>query len=62
MKSLIENYINGNLSDARKQAKKYSQSKIREALLEYGFSELKAALVAAWLKTGAGFQAAAFAK
>jgi hypothetical protein len=59
MKSLIENYINGNLTTARKQAKRYSQSAIRLALQdEYGYSPLKAALTAAWLKTGEGRQAA----
>lgn len=57
MNSLIENYINGNLKTARKQAKRFSQNKIREAMQDYGFSALKAALVAAWLKTGEGYQA-----
>lgn len=59
MKSLIENYINGNLTTARKQAKRHTQAAIRTALREdFFFSPLKAALVAAWLKTGEGFQEA----
>lgn len=59
MNSLIENYINGNLSAARKQARRFSQNAIRHALRdEYGFSPLKASLVALWLKTGEGWQEA----
>ena len=59
MNTLIENYINGNLTTARKQAKRYSQSAIRHALQdEYGYSPIKAALTAAWLKTGEGWQEA----
>ena len=59
MKSLINNYINGNLSTARKQARRHSHRAIREALQESaGYSERKAALTADYLKTGEGFQAA----
>lgn len=58
MKSMIENWINGNLKEARKQAKRHSLTRIREALEdEYGYSALKSALVAVWLKTGEGYQA-----
>lgn len=57
MHSLIENLINGNLSDARKQAKRHSQNAIRHALQDdYGWSPIKSALAALWLKTGAGYQ------
>jgi hypothetical protein len=57
MKTLIENFINGNLTTARKQAKRFSLSDIRRALQDdYGYSPLKAALSAGWLKTGEGFQ------
>jgi hypothetical protein len=58
MKSMIENWINGNLKEARKQAKRHSLTRIRETLKdEYGYSEVKSALVAIWLKTGEGYQA-----
>lgn len=58
MKSMIENWINGNLKEARKQAKRHSLTRIRETLKdEYGYSGLKSALVAIWLKTGEGYQA-----
>jgi hypothetical protein len=59
MKKMIDNYINGNLSTARAQAKKFSHKAIREALQEMcGYSLNKATLTADWLKTGEGFQAA----
>lgn len=59
MKSLISNYVNGNLRDARKQAARHSHAAIRSALMEsLGYSLHKAALTADWLKTGEGFQAA----
>jgi len=59
MKTLIENYINGNISTARKQAKRFSGLKIQEALIEdYGYSQKKAFLTAKHLKTGEGWQAA----
>lgn len=58
MKQLIENYINGNLSEARKRARRYSVGKIRLALIEHGYSFKKATLTAEFLKTGEGWQAA----
>lgn len=59
MKSMIENYHNGNLTAARKQAKRHSHAAIRAALQEtLGYSLNKAALTADYLKTGEGFQAA----
>ena len=58
MKTLIENYINGNITTARKQAKRHGLGTIRRALEEdFGFSALKSALVAIFLKTGEGWQA-----
>lgn len=57
--ALIDNYGNGNLKDARKQAKRFSHAAIRAALQEaLGYSLSKAALTADYLKTGEGFQAA----
>jgi hypothetical protein len=59
MKSLLNNYQNGNLADARRQARHFSHAAIRAALQEsLGYSAEKAALTADFLKTGAGFQAA----
>ena len=59
MKSLIENYINGNLSIARKQARRHSIPAMEAFMVEsYGFSPEKALRVAVWLKTGEGWQAA----
>jgi hypothetical protein len=59
MKTLINNYINGNLTTARVQAKKFSHKKIRAALQEMcGYSLNKAVLTADYLKTGEGFQEA----
>jgi hypothetical protein len=59
MNSLLENFLNGNLTEAKKQARRYSLQKIRHTLQdEYGFSPLKAALTACYLKTGEGFQEA----
>ena len=59
MNTLLNNYINGNLTTARKQARRYSHRAIREALQDaYGYTERKAALTADYLKTGEGFQAA----
>lgn len=59
MKTLISNFENGNLTEARKSAKRFSHKAIRAAL-QYllGYSLNKAALTADWLKTGKGFQAA----
>ena len=51
MKRLIENYINGNLDDAKRLAKRFSYWKIRCALVDdYGYSIEKAALTADYLK------------
>ena len=63
MNTLLENYMNGNLRDARRQAKRHSHRAIRDALQELlGYSERKAALTADWLKTGENFQEACDAK
>lgn len=62
MTALVANYENGNLSDARNQAVKRSGLAIATALVARGYSENKARLVARWLKTGEGWQAACDAK
>lgn len=59
MPTMIANYINGNLTDARRQAKCYSYAAIRAALVaRAGYSLRKAALTAYYLKTGQGWQTA----
>ncbi len=59
MNSMLNNYVNGNLWDARKQASRFSHAAIRNALRAlFGYSIRKAALVADYLKTGEDFQAA----
>lgn len=50
MESLINNLINGNNSEAKKQAKRHAEWKIRDALVQAGYSTPKATLAAAWLK------------
>ncbi len=56
METMIENYVNGNLKDARRQSRKFSQLAIKDALLEHGYSKEKAYAVALYLKTGHGYQ------
>ncbi|MEI6423721.1 MAG: hypothetical protein WCP55_16000 [Lentisphaerota bacterium] len=58
MEQLIDNFINGNLNDARKQAKRFKLIAIRTRLEDYGLSFKKAQLIAEYLKTGEGYQAA----
>jgi len=56
---MINNYINGNLTEAKAQAKKYTLARIRSELIDaYGYSDNKAQLTANYLKTGEGYQAA----
>jgi hypothetical protein len=63
METMIQNYINGNLKEARKQARRFTQNTIRHVLeLDYGYSVHKASLVARWIKTGSGYQEACDAK
>ena len=58
METMLDNYINGNLTTARTQAKRFAQYAIYSALREHGYSLAKASLTAAWLKTGEGWQEA----
>lgn len=60
---MIENYINGNLTVARKQAKKFTMFAIYKAMMaNYGYSRNKATVTAYWLKTGKGWQESCDAK
>lgn len=58
MQSMIDNLINGNLSDARRQAKRFSRDKIAEYMItRLGWSVEKAFHATVYLKTGVNFQA-----
>lgn len=57
MQSLVTNLINGNLTDARKQAERFSLRAIIHNLhIECGWSVKKSNYAAVWLKTGNGWQ------
>ena len=58
MKTLLNNYLNGNLAEARRAAKRHSFAHIALTLFYLGYSMDKAELTARWLKTGEGYQAA----
>lgn len=56
IQEVIENLINGNVSDARKEAKRYGFETIRRAGLDLGMSKLKSQAMAYFLKTGEAWQ------
>jgi len=57
MNAILENLINGNLSDARNGAEWYSWTSLKNFLLtEHGYSLAKSCVLAHYLKTGEGFQ------
>jgi len=59
METLINNFINGNLTKAQQQAKHFKLADIRETLIDnYGYSFKKATLTAEYLKNRSGFQVA----
>jgi len=59
VQAMIDNYINGNLTDAKRQARHRNPQLIKAAFVTLaGYSERRAALTAHYLKTGNGFQAA----
>jgi hypothetical protein len=57
MNTLLENLLNGNLKDAKEQAKRFELFKIAGAAMELGYSRNKAIMAAAYLKGRATFQA-----
>lgn len=60
---MIESFLNGNLTDAKRMAKEFEAWEIREALVEqWGYSERKAGLTADWLKGRDCWQQACDAK
>jgi hypothetical protein len=59
MNTMIENFINGNLTTAKFQARRFSIIRIREGFMEeYFYSFEKAQLTAEYLKGLNSFQAA----
>lgn len=56
MKNMIENYINGNLSTAKKQARRHTMQNIVSALADYGYTRTLAILIAGFLKGAVSFQ------
>jgi len=62
METMIENFINGNLADAKKSAKRFSRLKIAEYLMSIGWSATKAYKTSLYLKGLATFQEACDAK
>lgn len=59
MKTVIENYINGNLTDAKKGAKNYSDRSLAIFMVEnFGYEPSKARIIAYYLKGHATYQMA----
>jgi hypothetical protein len=57
MDQMIENIINGNLEDAKKQAKRFKVGAIYDAMLfDFGWSKNKAHYGAMWVKGLADWQ------
>lgn len=55
MKTVINNYINGNLSDAKRGAKQYSDRKLADYMIEnFGYEPSKARIIAFYLKSQGG--------
>jgi hypothetical protein len=56
---MLDNFINGNLTTAKRQAKRFPFKRIYAALMEhYGYSSNKAALTAQFLKGKIDFHTA----
>lgn len=56
MESMIENLINGNIKDAKNQAKRHTLTAIYNYLLGIGYSEKYALVTASFLKGDTDFQ------
>lgn len=53
----IDDYINGNLSDAKRGARKAGRTKVCRALLEdYGYTREQMFLITEWMFNGLPFQ------
>lgn len=53
---IIDDLVNGNLTDAKEQAKNLSRPKIKQFCLDFGWSENKAEAAANYLKGKITFQ------
>lgn len=53
---MIGNLINGNLKDAKRQAKRFSEGDIRFHLIDSGWTNVKAIVTASYLKGYADWQ------
>lgn len=58
MTTLIDNYINGNLTDAKRAAKHHSLQRLVDGLMEYGYGLSAAYDIANYLKGYGSFEAA----
>lgn len=58
IETVLNNYWNGNLADAKKGAKRYSAAQITEYLKDMGYGEFNAGKIAAFLKGRGSFQEA----
>lgn len=56
MQKMIDNLINGNLKDAKKQAKRYRQADIMQFCIDSGFSFEKSVAMAMYLKNQIEYQ------
>lgn len=56
MKNMIDNLINGNITDAKKQAKRHTLTAIYKFLLREGYDPQKAMVTASFLKGETDFQ------
>jgi len=56
MESMINNLINGNITEAKKRAKHRKLTAIYNYLVEIGYSERKAMVTASFLKGETDFQ------
>lgn len=57
--SALDNYFNGNLTDAKALARRHARTALRAALVnDYGKSLATAAAIVEYLKDGGSFQAA----
>ena len=63
LQDLCETYINGNITDAKRQAKHFDQYEIEECLVtDFGYSDRKARLTAAHMNGADCWQEACDAK
>lgn len=55
MENMLNNLINGNLTDAKKQAKRFTQAAIVAHLFSTGYSKRECAAIAGYLKNEIAF-------